>query len=77
MVLKQVGVMAAIGCAIGIVAAIALVGTAESILFGVSGYNPVAFATAVAVLCVVALVAAYFPARRASSIAPMAALRYE
>jgi predicted permease len=77
MVLEQVGVMAAVGCAVGIVAAIALVGTAEAILFGVSGYDPRAFVAAVFVLCVVALVAGYLPARRASSIAPMAALRYE
>ena len=40
MVLKQVGVMAATGCTVGVVAAIALVGTAEAILFGVSGYDP-------------------------------------
>jgi predicted permease len=77
MVLKQVGVMAAIGFAVGVVAAVAVVGAAEAILFGVSGYDPRAFVAAIAVLCAVSLAAGYLPARRASSIAPMAALRYE
>jgi ABC-type antimicrobial peptide transport system permease subunit len=77
MVLKQVGVMAVIGCAAGIAAAAALVGAAQAILFGVSSYDPAAFAAAVVVLCAVALAAGYFPARRASRITPMAALRYE
>jgi predicted permease len=77
MVLKQVGKMTAIGCALGVGAALALVSTAEAILFGVSGYDPRAFVVAVAVLCAVALVAGYLPARRASRVAPMAALRYE
>jgi predicted permease len=77
MVLRQVGAMAAIGCAVGLAAAAGLVGAAQAILFGVSSYDPAAFATAVVVLSVVALAAGYFPARRASRIAPMAALRYE
>jgi predicted permease len=77
MVLKQVGAMAAIGCAAGIAVAIAVVGLTEAILFGISGYDPVAYVAAVATLCAVALAAGYLPARRASRIAPMAALRYE
>ena len=43
---------------LALVAAVALVGTAETILFGVSGYDARAFAAAVAVLCVVALAGA-------------------
>jgi predicted permease len=77
MVLRQVGAMAAIGCAVGLAAAAALVGAAQAMLYGVSSYDPVAFAAAVVVLAVVALAAGYLPARRASRIAPMAALRYE
>ena len=77
MVLKQVGVMVAIGCAVGIAAAMALAGVAKAVLFGVSGHDLRAFVAAVVVLCVVALAAGYLPARRASRIAPMAALRYE
>jgi putative ABC transport system permease protein len=77
MVLKQVGAMTAIGCGVGIAAAIALGKAVEAMLFGVSGYDPLAFAVAVAVLCLVVLAASYLPARRASSVAPMAALRYE
>jgi predicted permease len=77
MVLRHVGVMVVAGCAAGIVAAIGAVRVVEAILFGVSRYEPTAFVAAVVVLCLVALAAGYLPARRASRIAPMAALRYE
>lgn len=77
MVLKQVGVLALLGAAIGVAVAIALGRFVEAMLFGVAGYDPITIVAAVAVLCVIVLTASYFPARRASSIAPNEVLRYE
>jgi ABC-type antimicrobial peptide transport system permease subunit len=75
MVVRQVGRIAAIAIVIGVVVAVGVGRLAEALLFGVSGYNLVAFALAVAVISVVALGAGFLPARRASRVAPMAALR--
>jgi predicted permease len=77
MVLRQVGVMAAIGGAVGLAAAIGLGRAVETLLFGVSGYDPWVLIAAVAVLSAVVLAASYLPARRASTVAPMEALRYD
>ncbi len=46
-------------------------------LYGLSSYDPVTIGAAVATLLAVVLTAAYVPARRASSVAPLEALRYE
>jgi predicted permease len=77
MVLKQVGVMTAIGGLIGIAAALGLGRWAGSLLFEIKGHDPVVFTLAAAVLTAVAVGAGYIPARRASRVAPMQALRYE
>ena len=77
MVLRQVAAMAAIGGAIGFVAAIGLGRGAQALLFGLSGHDPIVLIAAAGALSAVVLVAGYLPARRASSIAPMEALRYE
>lgn len=77
MVLKRVGGMAAVGGGVGLVLALVLGRVSEAMLFGVSGYDPATFGAAALVLGAVALGAGYLPARRASSVAPMAALRHE
>jgi len=77
MVLKQVGTMTLIGAGIGLVAALALGRAAESLLFGLSGRDPTVFVAAAALLAAVVLAGSWLPARRASSIAPTEALRYE
>ncbi len=77
MVLRQVGWMGVIGGSIGIAAAIGTGRTAESLLFGVTGWDPMVLALSVVLLSVVVGLSGYLPARRASNVAPMEALRYE
>jgi putative ABC transport system permease protein len=77
MVLRQVSVMMAVGGVIGVAAALGLGKAASSLLFELKGYDPVVFALAVVALACVALGAGYVPARRASEVDPVKALRYE
>ena len=77
MVLKQVVRMTLIGGTIGLVAALFLGRAAESLLFGLEGSDPLVFVAVAALLAGVAMGAGYIPARRASKIDPMEALRYE
>jgi predicted permease len=67
--------LAALGLALGMAGSRALTGALESLLFGVTPGDPVTFIEIGALLIVVATVAGYFPARRASRIDPMVALR--
>jgi putative ABC transport system permease protein len=69
--------LAVTGLAIGVVLALALSRTLASLLYETAGTDPLTFVAVVAVLGAVALTASYFPARRASRIPPVDALRYQ
>ena len=75
--LRQTILATAVGLAIGLAAAAMLTRYLEAMLFGITPLDPVTFVAAPAVLGVVALVACFLPARRATSIDPMVALRSE
>jgi len=77
LILRQVAVMVGVGGVVGIVMALGLGRAARSLLFGLEGHDPVVFALAVLVLVLVALAAGYAPARRAATVDPMQALRYD
>jgi ABC-type antimicrobial peptide transport system permease subunit len=66
-----------VGLLIGIALAVVIGRVLRSLLFGISAYDPVAFVAAPLVLAAAALVACLGPARRASRVSPMTALRHE
>jgi predicted permease len=77
MVLGEVATMVAIGVGIGLPLALALSRLVQSQLFELSAHDPIALAASAAGLSIVAMLAGYLPARRATRVDPMLALRYE
>jgi len=69
--------MVMVGSLVGLAAALALSGVLKSLLYGIGPRDPLTFLAAPVVLATVALMAAYLPARRASRVSPMEALRTE
>jgi ABC-type antimicrobial peptide transport system permease subunit len=69
--------VAGIGLAVGAAGAAAVSRLLTSLLNGVSPTDPITFGVVLATLAAVAFLAAFIPARRASSVDPIVALRYE
>ena len=69
--------LAAVGVGIGLLLALALAQVLSSLLIGVSGYDVTTFLVVPTLLVAVALLACYLPARRATKVDPLVALRYE
>jgi ABC-type antimicrobial peptide transport system permease subunit len=77
MILRQGMLLVALGIAVGLAGAVAFGRLMRSLLFNVSPNDPLTFATITLLLSAVALLACWLPARRATKVNPMEALRYE
>jgi putative ABC transport system permease protein len=77
LILKQGFLLTVIGIAIGLAGALALTRVLSSLLFGVGSTDPATFGAIVLLLAFVSLIACYLPARRATRVDPLTALRYD
>jgi macrolide transport system ATP-binding/permease protein len=77
MILRQVGILTALGLAIGLLGSLAASRLVKTFLFGMRPNDPLTIVGAALTLVVAAVLACYAPARRASTIDPMVALRHE
>jgi len=77
LVLGQGVRLAACGVAAGLIGALGITRSIDRLLYGISARDPLTFVTLAAVLTAIALLACYVPARRATRVDPIVALRYE
>jgi putative ABC transport system permease protein len=77
LVVRQGMLLTGIGLAVGLFASLGLNRLLANLLFGVKTTDPVTYAAVAIILISVALLATYIPARRATKIDPVVALRYE
>jgi putative ABC transport system permease protein len=77
LVLRQGLLLTLIGIGVGLAGALALSRVMSGLLYGVTASDPATFAAIVLVLAVVSLIACYIPARRATRVDPLIALKYE
>lgn len=77
LVLKQGIILALVGVGIGIAGAIGLSKVLGSVLYGISATDPVTFISVAVIMIAVALLACFFPARKATKVDPLTAMRYE
>jgi len=77
MIVKQGGMLIVLGLVIGLAGAYAATRLIASLLFGVTAKDPITFAAVAVLLAIVALLACYVPALRATKVDPMDALRCE
>jgi putative ABC transport system permease protein len=75
--MQEVLILVVVGLIVGVAASLALGRLIESQLFEMKAGDPAVFAGAIAVVALVSVLAGYVPARRASRIDPMEALRWE
>jgi predicted permease len=77
MVIREAMLLSAVGIAVGLAGALALGRLLRSLLFEINAEDPVTFIGVAILLAIVALLACYIPAQRATRVDPMVALRYE